>query len=162
MFKVQKWSFLTSWAVGTFSGRIVLVSQLVTASSCKEDELYKIEHNSCAESMSRHIRIMTDVGVVVLQNCMDVPKLVPDSCGETCQTSLCDGNEGVVVKVEDGADIQEEKDPLLIHEVSREGVLCAHAASFPFLKQKLKRHIPNSVVDSVACVYKKVSHQILS
>ena len=66
---------------------------------------------------------MTDNGVVVLQNCMDLPKLVPDSCSEICQTSLCDGNEAMVVKVEDGTEIQEEKDPLLIHEVSCEGVI---------------------------------------
>jgi len=55
---------------------------------------------------------------------MDLPKLVPDLYSETSQTSLCDGNEAMVVKVEDGTDIlvQEEKDPLLIHEVSCEGV----------------------------------------
>ena len=61
--------------------------------------------------------------MVVLQNCVDLPKLVPDSCSETCQTYLCDGNEATVVKVEDGTDVQEEKDPLLIHEVSCEGVI---------------------------------------
>jgi hypothetical protein len=75
---------------------------------------------------------MTDNGVVVLQNCVDLPKLVPDSCSETSQTSFCDGNEAMVVKVEDGTDIvvQEEKDPLLIHEVSCEGVI-ASTAPFP-------------------------------
>jgi len=66
---------------------------------------------------------MTDNGVVVLQNRLHLPKLVPDSCSETCHTSLCDGNETMVVKVEDGTDVQEEKDPLLIHEVSCEGVI---------------------------------------
>jgi hypothetical protein len=79
---------------------------------------------------------MTDNGVVVLQNCMDLPKLVPDSCSETSQTSLCDGNEAMVVKVEDGTDIlvQEEKDPLLIHEVSCEGVIACTAPPPPIQK----------------------------
>ena len=60
---------------------------------------------------------------MVLQTSMDFPKLVPASCSETCRTSFCDGNEATDVKVEDGTDIQEEKDPLLIHEVSCEGVI---------------------------------------
>jgi hypothetical protein len=61
--------------------------------------------------------------MMLLQNCMDLPKVAPGLCSETCQTSLCVGNEAVDVKVEDGTDMQEEKDPLLIHEVSCEGVI---------------------------------------
>jgi hypothetical protein len=69
---------------------------------------------------------MTDNHMMVLQNCMDFPKLVLGSCSETCRTSFCDGDEATIVKVEDGTDSQEEKDPLLIHEVSCEAVIvCA-------------------------------------
>jgi hypothetical protein len=74
---------------------------------------------------------VTDNGVLVLQNCMDLPKPVPDSCSEICQTSLCDRNEAMVVKVEDGTDIQEEKDPLLIHEVSCEGMIVCMCPPLP-------------------------------
>ena len=49
---------------------------------------------------------------------MDVPKLAPGSYSETCQTLFWDGHEAMDVKVGDGTDVQEEKDPLLIHEVS--------------------------------------------
>ena len=78
---------------------------------------------------------MTDMGVMVLQNCMDVPKLVPDSYSETSQTSLCVGSEAVVVKMEDRTAIQEQKDPLLIHEVSREGVIVCTCLPPPFQKE---------------------------
>jgi hypothetical protein len=77
---------------------------------------------------------MTDNGVVVLQVCVDLPNLVPDSRSETCQTSLCDGNEATVVKVEDRTDIQEEKDPLLIYEVSCERVIICTCSPPPSKK----------------------------
>jgi hypothetical protein len=57
---------------------------------------------------------------MVLQKCVDLPKVVPVSCSEACQTSFFDGHETMSVKAEDGTDIQEEKDPLLIHKVSCE------------------------------------------
>jgi hypothetical protein len=49
---------------------------------------------------------------------MAVPKLVPGLCSETCETFFWDGHETVGVEVGDFTDVQEEKDPLLIHEVS--------------------------------------------
>jgi len=54
---------------------------------------------------------------------MDVPKLVPGLCSETCQTLFWDGHEAMDVKVGDFTDVQEEKDPLLIREVSFEAVI---------------------------------------
>jgi hypothetical protein len=69
---------------------------------------------------------------------MDVPKLVPGSCSETCQTLFWEGHEAMDVKVGDGTEVQEEKDPLSIHEVSFEAVIlfvcvyvhvCMHACT---------------------------------
>jgi hypothetical protein len=63
--------------------------------------------------------------MVVLQNFIDLLKVVPGLYNETCLTS-CDGNQVISIKVEDFADTQEEEDPLLTkfpvikseHEVS--------------------------------------------
>jgi hypothetical protein len=60
--------------------------------------------------------------MVVLQNCVDVSKLVPGSCSETCQM-FWDGHEVMDVKVGGDTEVQEEKDPLLIHEVSFEAII---------------------------------------
>jgi hypothetical protein len=45
--------------------------------------------------------------IVVLQNCMDLPKVVPHSSTETYPTSSRDGNQVIDVKVE-VTDIEEE------------------------------------------------------
>jgi hypothetical protein len=62
--------------------------------------------------------VLIDKNMMILQNCMDVLKVVPSSCCETCLTSD-DGNEVIDVKV---SDVQEEENPVPIimdeHEVS--------------------------------------------
>jgi hypothetical protein len=65
---------------------------------------------------------------LVLQNCTDLLKVVPDPYSETCPTSSYDMNQVLSIKVEEITDIkaEEEEDPLLItcpgtkdeHEVS--------------------------------------------
>jgi hypothetical protein len=47
---------------------------------------------------------------LVLQNCLELVKVVPGSDSETC----CDGNWDVIIKDEDVTDVQEDEDPLLI------------------------------------------------
>lgn len=49
---------------------------------------------------------------MVLQNCVDVLKVVPGSCGETGATFSDDGGGVINVKVEEGTDIQEVADPV--------------------------------------------------
>jgi hypothetical protein len=49
--------------------------------------------------------------MVVLQNCIDLQDVVSGS--ETCLTSH-DGSQGIDIKVEDVACMQEEQDPLAI------------------------------------------------
>jgi hypothetical protein len=69
---------------------------------------------------------MIDKGMVVLQNCIDLQKVIPDSYSETCLTSPHDGSQVINIKVEDVTDIQDEEDPLQVtfpeikaeHEVS--------------------------------------------
>jgi hypothetical protein len=64
--------------------------------------------------------------MVVLQNCIDLLKVVPGSYSEVYLSSSHDGNQVVNIKVEDFAGVEEEEDPLLIefpvikpeHEVS--------------------------------------------
>jgi hypothetical protein len=116
-----------------------------------------------------HIRIVTDNGVMVLQTCVDLPKLVPGSCSQICEASVCAGNEAVDMKLEEGTYMQEEKDPLLIHEVSCEEVIlcvCMPPVCTPPPPPKPIRDGTTStlVFDSVACAYKRVccSPQILS
>jgi hypothetical protein len=48
--------------------------------------------------------------MMLLQNYMDLPKVVPDSCTEPCPASPNDGNEGIEIKVEPVTDIQDEED----------------------------------------------------
>ncbi len=50
------------------------------------------------------------IGVVVLQNSMDLLKGEVGSSGKTCATSTVDGNEAVVVEAEGVLDITEEED----------------------------------------------------
>lgn len=51
---------------------------------------------------------MIDKIVMILQNCMDLPKDVPSSYIETCH-----GNEVIDIKIE-VTDVEKEEDPLLI------------------------------------------------
>lgn len=57
--------------------------------------------------------VMIHRDAVVLQNYMEILKVEPTSCSETCVTSFGDGNEATDVKVEEVTDLQEE-DPLLV------------------------------------------------
>jgi hypothetical protein len=64
--------------------------------------------------------------MVVLQNCIDLQKVVPGSHNETSLAFSYDGNQVIDIKVEGVTGIQEEEDPLRItspvikaeHEVS--------------------------------------------
>jgi hypothetical protein len=67
--------------------------------------------------------VLIDKNMVILQNCMDVLKVVPSSCCETCLITD-DGNEAIDAKL---SDVQEEQEnpmtvslPVLMdeHEVS--------------------------------------------
>jgi len=49
--------------------------------------------------------------MVVLQNCMDILQSEPGPCSGTCPMSSDDGNEGIVIKVEEVSDIKEEENP---------------------------------------------------
>jgi hypothetical protein len=68
---------------------------------------------------------MVDIGMLVLQNCVDLLKAEPDSCSSSCVTSD-DGSQTIDVKVEEDPDVKEEQDPLAMtfssvrseHEVS--------------------------------------------
>jgi hypothetical protein len=52
--------------------------------------------------------------IIILQNCMDLLKVVPGSYSETCPTSSHDGNQVVNIKYEVTDVQEEEEDPLLI------------------------------------------------
>jgi hypothetical protein len=56
---------------------------------------------------------MIDNDVAILQNCMDLMKVEPGSCSETCLTSSHE-NRVIDIKVEEGSNAEEEEDPLLI------------------------------------------------
>jgi len=57
---------------------------------------------------------MTVNDLLILQNCVDLLKVEPGSCSETCLTSSHTENQVVVVKVEDSSVGEgEEADPLL-------------------------------------------------
>jgi hypothetical protein len=68
---------------------------------------------------------MSEKGMVVLQNCLDLPKFIPDSYHETYLTPH-DEYQAISIKVEEVTVTQEDDDPLLItfpeinaeHEVS--------------------------------------------
>jgi hypothetical protein len=52
---------------------------------------------------------------MILQDCMDVLKVEPASCCETCLTPTHDGNDVTTnIKLESVTEVQEEEDPLLI------------------------------------------------
>jgi len=58
---------------------------------------------------------MIDNDVLILQNCMDLLKVEPGSCCDTCLTSSIDENKVIGIKVEEGSNAAgEEVDPLLI------------------------------------------------
>jgi hypothetical protein len=57
---------------------------------------------------------MIDKGMVVLQNCIDLQNVVPDSYSETCETYPYDGSQIMNIKVEDVTDMKEEEDPVEI------------------------------------------------
>jgi hypothetical protein len=60
---------------------------------------------------------MIDNYVLILQHCMDSLKVERGSCSETYVTSSCVENRIVGIKVEEGSNVEEEKeeeDPLLI------------------------------------------------
>lgn len=50
-------------------------------------------------------------GMMVLQNCMDTLKSEPGPCTGTGLMSSDDGNQGVVIKLEEVSDIKQEEDP---------------------------------------------------
>jgi len=53
--------------------------------------------------------------IVILQDGMDVLKVEPASCCETCLTDSHDGNVVTAdIKLERGAEVEDEEDPLLI------------------------------------------------
>jgi hypothetical protein len=53
---------------------------------------------------------MIDKCMVVLQNCMDLVKVVPGSDSETCH----DGNQVIDIKAEDVTDIEVDDHPVLL------------------------------------------------
>jgi hypothetical protein len=73
-------------------------------------------------------------GTIVLQNCANLLKVVPESCSETCVTSSHFGNQVIDIKVEDVTDMQEEENSLLLkfpaikaeHEVSSMSLFTVH------------------------------------
>jgi hypothetical protein len=64
------------------------------------------------------------MGMVILQNCMDLETDVPGSCSETFPTFSHDANQVISIKGEEPSDVEEQKDPLTFprikieHEVS--------------------------------------------
>jgi hypothetical protein len=67
-----------------------------------------------------------DKCMVVLQNYMDLQKVVPGSDSETCH----DGNEVIDIKTENVTDVQEDKHSLLIRfpiiKTEQEVCVCIH------------------------------------
>jgi hypothetical protein len=55
---------------------------------------------------------MTDKGMLVLQDCMDIEKCVPGPRSETYPTSSHDANQAMNIKVEEDSHIKEEEDPV--------------------------------------------------
>jgi hypothetical protein len=56
------------------------------------------------------------MGIVILQNCLDLLKAEPGSYSETCVTSY-DGNQVVGMNTEEVKKVQEDEDPLLMSQV---------------------------------------------
>jgi hypothetical protein len=66
---------------------------------------------------------MTDKGVVVLQNCMNMERCVPGSHSETYPTSSHDAYQAMNIKVEDVSGVQEEDEdpaPISYEEIKAE------------------------------------------
>jgi hypothetical protein len=57
---------------------------------------------------------MTDMSLVVLQDCMDLEKAALGSCSETCPASSHDADQAMDMKVEQVSDVEEEGDPVQI------------------------------------------------
>jgi hypothetical protein len=56
---------------------------------------------------------MIDNDVLILQNCVNLLKVEPGSCSDTCLPSSHNENQVIAIKVEEGSvGEQEEKDPL--------------------------------------------------
>jgi hypothetical protein len=82
----------------------------------------------CSISCNERAQSLLIMGMVVLQNYIDLLKVVPGSYSEIYLTPSHDGNQVINIKVEDfvGMQEEEEEDPLLIkfpvmkseHEVS--------------------------------------------
>jgi hypothetical protein len=58
--------------------------------------------------------VVTDKGVVVLQNCVDLPKVKPGSYSDTCLPPHI-GNNVTSIKVEELLDIKEEEEEDSVH-----------------------------------------------
>jgi hypothetical protein len=54
------------------------------------------------------------MGVMVLQNCMDLEKAVPVLWSETCPVSFYDANQAMSTKAEVVSDAEVEEDPVQI------------------------------------------------
>jgi hypothetical protein len=54
---------------------------------------------------------MRAMGTVVLQNCLDSEKAVPDLWSETCPAATYDANRFITTKVEDVSEVKVEEDP---------------------------------------------------
>jgi hypothetical protein len=67
-----------------------------------------IKENICMEWEGT---VMTDKGVVVLQNCVDLPKVKPGSYSDMCLPPHA-GNNVTNIKVEELLDIKEEEDSI--------------------------------------------------
>jgi hypothetical protein len=57
---------------------------------------------------------MSAMGMVVLQNCMDLEKAAPVLWSETCPASFHVASEFVDTKAEEVSDPEEEEDPLAV------------------------------------------------
>jgi hypothetical protein len=57
------------------------------------------------------------MGIVILQNCLDLLKAEPGSYSETCITSSHDRNRVVGMNSEEVRNAQEDEDPLLMSPV---------------------------------------------
>jgi hypothetical protein len=57
---------------------------------------------------------MTDMGPVVLQNCIDLEKDPLGLCSETCPSSSHDADQDMNMKVKEVSDLEEEEDSVPI------------------------------------------------
>jgi hypothetical protein len=79
----------------------------------------------------RESTVMFDIGMVVLQKCMDLLKAEPDSYSGTCimydDDDDDDENKAIDIKVKEDPDVKEEQDPLAMTLLS---VKSEHEVSF--------------------------------